>query len=164
MGVWPTVKQGRKTVLIFRKINCHSRKKLPLELHPPLCRLPDNYENFHNISYITLFFYCLMVTVVVMEHFDQKHSGKERVYFAYSFSLVFIIKHSPHRNTNRAGTWRPELIQRPGGRLLTVEEPRTTCSGMALPIIGWVPLHQLLIKTVSYQFPYSRILRRHFPN
>jgi hypothetical protein len=46
-----------------------------------------------------------------MEH--QKALGKERVYLAYIATPLFTIEGSQDRNSNRAGTWRQELMQRP---------------------------------------------------
>ena len=46
----------------------------------------------------------------------QKQVGEERVDLAYTSILLFIIKGSQDRNSNRAGTWRQELMQRPWGR------------------------------------------------
>ena len=39
--------------------------------------------------------------------------GEERVYLAYTSVLLFIIKGSQGKDSNRAGTWRQELMQRP---------------------------------------------------
>ena len=77
----------------------------------------------------------------------KKQSEEERVYSAYTSTLLFIIKGSQDRNSHRAGTWRQELMQRPGRVLLTgllplacsacfLIEPRTTSPGMALPTMG----------------------------
>jgi hypothetical protein len=43
----------------------------------------------------------------------KKQVGEERVYSAYTSTLLFISKGSPDRNSHRAGTWRQELMQRP---------------------------------------------------
>jgi hypothetical protein len=43
----------------------------------------------------------------------NKGTWEERVYSAYTSTLVFIIKGSEDRNPHRAGTWRQELRQRP---------------------------------------------------
>jgi hypothetical protein len=42
-----------------------------------------------------------------------KKVGEERVYSAYTSTLLFITKGSQDRNSHRAGTWRQELMQRP---------------------------------------------------
>ena len=68
--------------------------------------------------------------------------GEERVYSAYTSTLLFIAKGTQDWNSHRAGTWRQELMQRPGRVLLTgllplacsacfLIEPRTTSPGMA---------------------------------
>jgi hypothetical protein len=49
----------------------------------------------------------------VTKHHDKKQVGEERVCLAYTSILLFIIEGSWDRNSNRAGTWRPELMQRP---------------------------------------------------
>jgi hypothetical protein len=38
---------------------------------------------------------------------------EERFYLAYIFISLFIIEGSQDRNSNNAGTWRQELLQRP---------------------------------------------------
>jgi hypothetical protein len=43
----------------------------------------------------------------------KKQVGEERVYSAYTSTLLFIIKGCQDRNSHRVGTWRQELIQRP---------------------------------------------------
>jgi hypothetical protein len=46
----------------------------------------------------------------------KKQVGEERLFFffpAYTFISLVIIKGYQDRNSNRAGTWRQELIQRP---------------------------------------------------
>mgnify|MGYP001058360618 CR=1 FL=1 len=43
----------------------------------------------------------------------KKQLGEERVYLASTSRLPFIIKGSQDRISNRAGTWRQELMQRP---------------------------------------------------
>jgi hypothetical protein len=52
------------------------------------------------------------VTLSVMKLHDQKQAGEERVYLAYISTSLFIIKGSQDRNSNRAGTWRQELMPR----------------------------------------------------
>ena len=39
--------------------------------------------------------------------------GMERVYLAYISIMLFIFEGSQDRNSNRVGTWRQELMQRP---------------------------------------------------
>jgi hypothetical protein len=43
----------------------------------------------------------------------EKQVGEERVNSAYTSILLFIIEGSQDRNSNRAGTWRQELMKRP---------------------------------------------------
>jgi hypothetical protein len=43
----------------------------------------------------------------------KKKVGKERVYSAYTSTLLFITKESQDRNSYRVGTWTQELMQRP---------------------------------------------------
>jgi hypothetical protein len=77
---------------------------------------------------------CLRVSIAVMKHCDQKQGGK---------GLVGLLSHikegSQDRNSNRAGTWRQELMQKPwrdAAFLLLMPcsagfliEPRTTRPG-----------------------------------
>jgi hypothetical protein len=39
--------------------------------------------------------------------------GGGRIYSAYTSILLFITKGSQNRNSNKAGIWRQELVQRP---------------------------------------------------
>jgi hypothetical protein len=43
----------------------------------------------------------------------KKQIEEERVYAAYTSTLPFITKGSQDRESSRAGTWRPKLMQRP---------------------------------------------------
>ena len=43
----------------------------------------------------------------------KKPVGEERVYSAYTSTLLFITKGSQDRNSLRVRTWRQELMQRP---------------------------------------------------
>jgi hypothetical protein len=42
-----------------------------------------------------------------------KVTWEERVYLAYASLSLFIIERSQDRHSNRAETWRQELMQRP---------------------------------------------------
>jgi hypothetical protein len=55
----------------------------------------------------------LRVSFAAMKCHDQKAGWKERIYLAYTSVSEFIIEGNQGRNSNRAGTWRQELIQRP---------------------------------------------------
>jgi hypothetical protein len=43
----------------------------------------------------------------------KKQVGEERVYSAYTSTLLFITNGSQEWNSHRVGTWRQELMQRP---------------------------------------------------
>jgi hypothetical protein len=43
----------------------------------------------------------------------KKQVEEERVYSAYTSTLLFITKGSQDRNSYRAGTWKQEQEQRP---------------------------------------------------
>jgi hypothetical protein len=43
----------------------------------------------------------------------KKQVGEERVHSIYTSSLLFITEGSQDRNSNRTGSWRQELMQRP---------------------------------------------------
>jgi hypothetical protein len=47
-----------------------------------------------------------------MKHHAQKQVEEERLYLAYTFISLLIIKGGQDRNSNRAGTWRQELMHR----------------------------------------------------
>jgi hypothetical protein len=53
--------------------------------------------------------HCFRVSTVVMKHQNQKQVGEERAHLAYT---SIIIEASQDKNSNRAGTWRQELMQR----------------------------------------------------
>jgi hypothetical protein len=50
------------------------------------------------------------ITVAILKHHDQNQLGDERVYFTHRSIEQFIIKISEGRTSNRAGTWRQELM------------------------------------------------------
>ena len=69
--------------------------------------------------------------------------GEERVYLAYTSTLLFITEGSQDRDSNKVGTWRQEKIKRlclALHGLLSLFfffiEPRTTGPGMESPTIG----------------------------
>ena len=63
----------------------------------------------------------------MMKH-SKKQVGEERVYLAYTSTFLFITEGCQDRNSNRAGSQRQELMQRP-------------CRGA----IYWVTSHGLFI-------------------
>jgi hypothetical protein len=106
----------------------------------------------------------------------KKQVAEERVYSAFTSRSLFITKGRQDRNSNRAGTWRQELMQTPwrdaaywlasrGLHHVACSacffiEPRTTCPGMGPLTIGWAfPCWSLIEKKF-----YSWILWRHLFN
>jgi hypothetical protein len=84
------------------------------------------------------------VTIAVMKYHDQSNLEGKWVYLAYTSISLFIIKESQDKNSNREGTWRQELMQRPwrgapyelvlhGCPACFLIEPRTTRPEMAPP-------------------------------
>jgi hypothetical protein len=74
--------------------------------------------------------------------------------------LMFIIKRSQVRSSNRAGTWRQELMKRTTRVLLTgllivtcsacfLIEPRTTSPRTTSPKIDWILPHQLINQLIK---------------
>jgi hypothetical protein len=53
------------------------------------------------------------ISIPAQNIMTKKQVGKERVYSAYTPTLLFIIKGSEDWNSHRARTWRQELMQRP---------------------------------------------------
>jgi hypothetical protein len=47
-----------------------------------------------------------------MDYMTKKQVGEERVYSAYTSTLLFITKRSQDWNSHRSGTWSQELMQR----------------------------------------------------
>jgi hypothetical protein len=43
----------------------------------------------------------------------KKQVGEEKIYLAYTSTLLFITKGGQDRSSHRVGTWRQELMQRP---------------------------------------------------
>ena len=87
---------------------------------------------------------------------------EESVYLAYISILLFIIEVSQDGNSNRAGTWRQELMQKPwrgaaywlaphGLFSLLSYRTRTTSPGVAPPTMGWALPCQSLIKKMFYR-------------
>ena len=99
----------------------------------------------------------------------KKQVGEERVYSAYTSISLLIIEGSQDRNSNRAGSWRQELMQRPWKdaaywivpyacsvcflAVLRATSPRT-----APPTMSWACPYQSLIKKMPYRLAYSPIL------
>jgi hypothetical protein len=109
------------------------------------------------------------VCIPAQNTMNKKQVGEERVYSAYTSTLLVITKGSQDWNSDRAGTWRQELMQRPWRVLLTgllplacsaccLIEPKTTSPGMAPPTLGWALPPWSLIE----EMPYSWISWRHF--
>jgi hypothetical protein len=87
------------------------------------------------------------VCITAQNIMAKKQVGEEKIYSAYTYTLLFITKGSQDRNSNRAGTWRQELMQKPWRVLLTgllplpcstffLIEPRATSTGLAPPTVG----------------------------
>lgn len=79
----------------------------------------------------------------------KKQVGKEIVHLAYTSILLFIIKRSQDKNSNRTGTWKQELTQRlqRSGLLLVaclaclLIDPRTRSPVVAPPTVVWALTH-----------------------
>jgi hypothetical protein len=56
---------------------------------------------------------CLRVTIAVIKYHDKKQVGERKVYLLYTFVSMFVTTGNQDRNSNRAGTWRQKLMQRP---------------------------------------------------
>jgi hypothetical protein len=101
----------------------------------------------------------------------KKQVVKERVYLAYTSISVFILEGSQDRNSNRAGAWRQELVQRPwqgaaywlaflGLHSLLSYRTQNLQPTDGILTIGWALSDLSLIKKMHY----SLILWRHFLN
>ena len=99
---------------------------------------------------------------------DQSNLGMKGFIWLTLILSLLLTEGIPDRNSNRAGTWRPELMQRPWRVLLSglvimacsvcfLIEPRTTRPGMAPPTIDWTLSHQSL-KKISYSWVLWKIL------
>ena len=84
----------------------------------------------HPLSYPSVSAYQTPLLVRVSTAATKNHGQinvEERDYLACISTVLYIIKGSQDRNSNRAGTWRQKLIQRPGSSAY------------------WLALHGLLI-------------------
>ena len=94
----------------------------------------------------------LNVSIVLMKHHDQKASwGGKGSFSSHFISLTVHHQRKTGQESNRAETWRQELMQRPWRVLLTglllldcsacfLVEPRITSLQVVLPIISWALL------------------------
>jgi hypothetical protein len=105
---------------------------------------------------------CLRVRIPVQSIMTKKQVGEERVFSAYTSTLLFITKGSQDRNSHRAETWRQELTQRPWrGTAYWIAPlacsacfllgPKTISPGMAPPTRSLSPL------ITNWETPYSWI-------
>ena len=53
------------------------------------------------------------VSIPAQNNMTKKQIGEERVYLAYTSTLMFITKGSQDKNSHRAETLKQELMQRP---------------------------------------------------
>ena len=137
-----------------------------------IIQLKTFYLELEEVSCLLYFitWYLSLDLWVRLNTMTKKQVGEEKVYLAYTSTLLFITEGSQDRNSNRAGTWRQELMEGPcrgtcflacspwpaQSALLT--EPRTTSPGMPSLIMGRVFPHQSQIK----KMPYIWISWRHF--
>ena len=105
----------------------------------------------------------------MMKCHSQKQDGEDRVYSAFISTSQSTMKGSQDRNSNRAGPWRQELMQRPwrgaaywlflgACSVCFLIENRTTSPGMTLTTMGRTPPYQSLIKKMPYRLAYRLIL------
>ena len=67
----------------------------------------EKSRTFQNVICLSQGFYsCTNIMI-------EKQVGEERVYSAYTSTLLFITKGSQDWNSSRSGTWRQELTQKP---------------------------------------------------
>jgi hypothetical protein len=88
----------------------------------------------------------------------KSNLGRKGFIFFHGSIEQFNIKSSEGRNSNRAGTWRQELMQKPWRgaayylaprSLFSLFSYRTASPGILLPTMGWVLPHQSLSKRMS---------------
>jgi len=116
------------------------------------------------------------VSIAVMKHHNQKESwGGKCLSVLYFHTLVPSLKEARTRNSNRTGTWRQELMQKPwkGAAYWLVHhgllsllcyrtqdhQPR---DGTTHRELG--PHYQLLRKKMPYRLMDNLMLCRHFHN
>jgi hypothetical protein len=61
---------------------------------------------------VSIPFVLVTVSIAAQNIMTKKQAGEERVYSAYTSTLLFITKGSQGRNSHREGIWRQELMQR----------------------------------------------------
>jgi len=102
----------------------------------------------------------------------KKQVGEERVYPAYTSTLLFITKGSQDRNSSRSGS--RSCCRGHGGMLLTgllplacsacsLIELKTTRPGTAAPTIGWTLPYQSLIEKMPYSWSHGGISETEAP-
>jgi hypothetical protein len=107
--------------------------------------------------------------MTVMKLHSQKKLEEERMYLAYISILLFITEGNQDRNSNRAGTWRQELMQRPWRDAACLLAPQGLLSLLSYRTQdlqlrdgtthnGWVLPYQSLIQKIPYRLAYSWIL------
>jgi hypothetical protein len=108
------------------------------------------------------------VTLAVLKHHDQKQLEEKGVYSTYISTSLFIIKRSQDRNTNKAGTWSQQLMQRSWrdaaywlAHIVFLQHPGSRSPDVASPTISCTLPHQSLRK-MAYRLDYNVTLRRHF--
>jgi hypothetical protein len=93
----------------------------------------------------------------------KKQIKEERVSLAYTFVSLFITKRSQDSNSNSAGTWGQEVIQRPWRGAAYWLAPHGLLSLLSYgTIMGRALLQQSVTKKMSYRFAYKLIVWKHF--
>lgn len=123
---------------------------------------------FHNTDFLQKL-QIVKVAIAVDETPWPKQLGNEGVYLTYISTPQFII--SPDKNSDRAGTWRQELVQGPWRSALDymacsvyfLLKTRTTSLGITAHK-GWLLPNQSVIRMMFYRLAYCPILERHFLN
>jgi hypothetical protein len=59
------------------------------------------------------------VSIAALKTITKKQVGEKGVYLTYTSILLFITKGSQDKNSNKAGSWKKMLRQKPGRVMIT---------------------------------------------
>lgn len=96
----------------FPKPKTSTLQEVTESLLPPHT-FPSDYFHFKDISRIFPLQGSSLDSCYCSKTLTKNNLGKRRNFFGLHVCSCFIIKRSQGRDSNRAGTWRPHLSQRP---------------------------------------------------
>jgi hypothetical protein len=98
----------------------------------------------------------------------KKYIGEERVYSAYIATLIFLTKGNQDRDSQKTGTWRQELMQRPWRSSAYWIASLGLFSLFSYGSQGYQPMDGIThdvpshLRSLIEKMPYSWVSWRHF--